>query len=190
MPFRTVAPDFRRTAFPFVFPAGLSPAFLLRAGVQRFCALPGGFSRLRVRRSFFRGGQTGSVIVNRLPQYAQSDITCRSCRAVDELFRDSQSEAAALHFRAVRECWSKMSWRARLMPRPKSCTKISTLLSRCAAPTMIRAPSGEWWIAFDSRFVTTQAIFSLSMNSFAITRVFDWQSSGKRSGQHPRVAPP
>ena len=41
--------------------------FLLRAGVQRFCALPGGFSRLRVRRSLFRGGQTGSVIVNRLP---------------------------------------------------------------------------------------------------------------------------
>ena len=34
--------------------------------------------------------------------------------------------------------------------------------------TMIRAFSGEWWIALDSRLVTTHAIFSLSTNSFDI----------------------
>ena len=41
-------------------------------------------------------------------------------------------------------------------------------LFRCTAPMMMRDRSGEWWMAFDSRLVMTQAIFSLSTKSFEI----------------------
>ena len=54
------------------------------------------------------------------------------------------------------------------MPRPKSCTKISTAFSCCTAPTMMREFSGEWWMALERRLVMTHAIFSLSTNSFEI----------------------
>ena len=53
---------------------------------------------------------------------------------------------------------------------------------------MIRAPSGEWWIAFDSRFVTTQAIFSLSMNSFAIFSVYSTSTKQPKRSASTRVA--
>ena len=86
---------------------------------------------------------------------------------IDELLGDGQSEAASLRLRtghaeiAVED--------ALMITRVYAATEILNIdIDPVVMLLGAHDDTGEWWIALDSRLVTTHATFSLSTNSFDI----------------------